>query len=223
MTDSTQKSPTSRRLSSQKKGTSNNNTVPNVPDLPSWLSPVKNSTGANSALSSSSLSSPTATSPRILTSPQRKSSTGLNKKPREGKSEITKLWELLDNNISNNHHEQSPTSTSSSSSQRHSTATTPTTIRRKASQKQLKDDPSSSSSSSTTETSSSSSLSSKQAKKNKYRAATEEALKTFNELQSVENKIASQTNEVMARMKNLFQSKRENEIDDRGLLFDELG
>ncbi|CAG8526713.1 1097_t:CDS:10 [Diversispora eburnea] len=56
----------------------------------------------------------------------------------------------------------------------------------------------------------------------KSNTATEEALKTFNELQMVENQIDSHSNEVMARMKNLFQNKK-NENDDRSLLYDESG
>ncbi|RHZ43951.1 hypothetical protein Glove_794g2 [Diversispora epigaea] len=71
-----------------------------------------------------------------------------------------------------------------------------------------------------TTTSSSSSSSSKQ--RSKYKAATEEALKTFNQLQIVKNQIDSHSNEVMARMKNLLQNKK-NENDDRSLLFDEFG
>ncbi|CAG8604770.1 16690_t:CDS:10 [Funneliformis mosseae] len=55
---------------------------------------------------------------------------------------------------------------------------------------------------------------SKQIKKAKYKAATEEALKRFNDLQMVEHKIASQTNEVMERMKNLFQPKRDDASDE---------
>jgi len=55
---------------------------------------------------------------------------------------------------------------------------------------------------------------SKQIKKAKYKAATEEALKRFNDLQMVEHKLASQTNEVMARVKNLFQPKREDMSDE---------
>ena len=57
-------------------------------------------------------------------------------------------------------------------------------------------------------------LSSKQSKKAKYKAATEEALKQFNDLQMVEHKLASQTNEVMARVKHLFQPKREDMSDE---------
>ena len=79
---------------------------------------------------------------------------------------------------------------------------------RKSSHKQLKEESKSES------TNNSESLSSKQIKKAKYKAATQEALKQFNELQMVEHKLTSQTNEVMARVKNLFQPKREGMSDE---------
>lgn len=179
MTDSSQKSSSSRRLSSSsassgqisrhrsQHGNNSGNSVPNVPDIPAWLTqpPVRNATS----------SSQQATSSRIGSSPHRKSHS-LTKTSRDGKTDMSKMLDLLD-----------PTTTTPSSSQ-------PQT--RKLSQKQKEE---------STNSNELSSSSSKQSKKAKFKAATEEALKQFNDLQMVEHKLASQTNEVMARVKNLFQ------------------
>ncbi|RIA96380.1 hypothetical protein C1645_389349 [Glomus cerebriforme] len=199
MTDSSQKSSSSRRLSSSSasstlsgqltrhrsqhgnsSGNSAINNLPSVPDIPAWLTqpPVRNST------SSSSQQSQQVTS-RIGSSPHKKSHS-LTKTSRDGKTEITTMLDLLDPNM---------TSTSSVSSSQ-----------RKLSHKQLKEE------SKHESTNSSESLpSSKQSKKAKYKAATEEALKQFNDLQMVEHKLASQTNEIMARVQNLFQPNMNDE------------
>ncbi|CAG8507625.1 9467_t:CDS:10, partial [Acaulospora morrowiae] len=134
-----------------------------------------------------------STSSGVPSSPNRKSNSSSSKKPKDGKSETTKLLELLDSA------QLDQSSTTSSSS---------TAPRRKSSHKKSKGEPSSSSS--TKDSSTETTTSSKQSKKSKYKAATEEALKQFNDLQLVESKIASQTSEVMARMKNLFQNKQPN-------------
>jgi hypothetical protein len=189
MTDSSQKSSSSRRLSSSsassgqisrhrsQHGNSSGNSVPNVPDIPAWLTqpPVRNATSS----SSSSQQSQQATSSRIGSSPHKKSHS-LTKTSKDGKTEISKMLDLLD-----------PISTTPSSQQV-----------RKPIQKQ-KEEP--------TNNNESSSSSSKQSKKAKYKAATEEALKQFNDLQMVEHKLASQTSEVMARVKNLFQPNMSDE------------
>ncbi|CAG8516761.1 9848_t:CDS:10 [Acaulospora colombiana] len=137
-------------------------------------------------------------------SPPHRRSSGLSKKSKEGKAEVTKLLELIDST------QQDQSSTTSSS-------------RKKSSHKQDH-----SSSSVTKDSSTEITVSAKQHKKNKYKAATEEALKQFNDLQLVESKIASQTSEVMARMKNLFQNKQphiirddESDEDAFGYSFDE--
>ncbi|GES77434.1 kinase-like domain-containing protein [Rhizophagus clarus] len=197
--DSSQKSSSSRRLSSSsassgqisrhrsQHGNNSNNSVPNVPDIPAWLTqpPVRNAT------SSSSQQSQQATSARISSSPHKKSHS-LTKTSKDGKTDISKMLDLLD-----------PTTTTSSSGQPQI---------RKSSQKQ-KEEPTNSNESSS---------SSKQSKKAKYRAATEEALKQFNDLQMVEHKLASQTNEVMARVKNLFQPNINDEETFGTLTGDDL-
>lgn len=188
MTDSSQKSSSSRRLSSSsassgqisrhrsQHGNNSGNSVPNVPDIPAWLTqpPVRNAT-------SSSQQSQQATSSRIGSSPHKKSHS-LTKTSRDGNKDISKMLDLLD-----------PTTTTSSSSQ-------PQT--RRTSQKQKEE---------STNSNELSSSSSKQSKKAKIKAATEEALKQFNDLQMVEHKLASQTNEVMARVKHLFQPNMSDE------------
>ncbi|CAB4409140.1 unnamed protein product [Rhizophagus irregularis] len=182
--DSSQKSSSSRRLSSSsassgqisrhrsQHGNNSGNSVPNVPDIPAWLTqpPVRNAT-------SSSQQSQQATSSRIGSSPHKKSHS-LTKTSRDGNKDISKMLDLLD-----------PT-----------TSSQPQT--RRTSQKQKEE---------STNSNELSSSSSKQSKKAKIKAATEEALKQFNDLQMVEHKLASQTNEVMARVKHLFQPNMSDE------------